>query len=371
MNKKMFLLLASLVGAAQSYGVSGTSCYYSETGREMFGFESDLTVAVGGGYRQDEIQWTIFPDLDPGTKVKEKWSGLHTGIVEVGVELLACENFLAIADFDYGWFDDNGTQSIKTESTGIDRLLGDVHSETKGRVYDVSGALGYQFNWCCSRYSFAPLAGYSYHHQKLVNKEYERPHSHELGCFLEHSHHSHSHHHSGCHNHHSHHNSHPSHHSHSREIKAHNTYNSHWSGPLLGFSSSYQISCDWQIAMCYAYHWARFHNTVKEHFPWCAHSLVPDGPQQGKQISDWGFGNEITFWTSYEFAADWIFAINLNFKEFKANKGKFKQQVEFEHDNDDDDDNEKHFPSFHEISSPLRGVKWISWNICCDVAYVF
>ena len=41
------------------------------------------------------------------------------------------------------------------------------HFKARGSVYDISGGIGYQFNWCCDTISFAPLVGWSYYHQTI------------------------------------------------------------------------------------------------------------------------------------------------------------------------------------------------------------
>lgn len=309
MKKAIFVWLACLAGAMPGFAMD-TCC--NESCSDCFGFDSVLTFSGGGGYRQDNVKWTTFPQSAPGTVIHEKWKNLSMGIIEADAQFLACDDYLFMADFNYGWTTGSGEQGIRTINTASDALLSNIESRIKARAYDLSGAIGYQFNWCCYRYSLAPIAGYGYYFQKFVSHKYHN----ELGD--------------------------------TPPIHAHNTYRQHWSGPLLGLIVQYQITCEWQVSFMYAYHWVKFHSKVRENFP--GGPIPPVGSLTGTQRTHWGHGNEFKVSTSYEFMRDWIFNINFDYKCFEGNKGKF---------------------SNHEFHSPLRSVEWVSWNVGGEVGYVF
>ena len=304
-------MLACLTSAAQTFALD-TCC--SESCCDVLGFDSALTFNIGGGYRQDTLKWTTFPASSPGTVIHEKWKFLTMPIVEANAAWLACEHYLLIADFDYGWFCNNGKQSIRTFSLDTDTLIGDVHARTKGHACDISAAGGYQFNWCSNRYSFAPVAGYAYSQQHFTNRSYKD----ELDF-------------------------------HTPTIHAHNNYTYRWSGPLLGFTAAYQITWNWQIALRYAYHWIRYHAKITERFA-ADTPGVPVGSLTGHQRSNWGYGNEIDLSTAYEFAPDWLLSLNFNYKYYNTKSGKFSNRV---------------------FTSPLRSIAWTTWNVGIDLGYVF
>ncbi len=320
--KRLYLsLIGSLFGTMLTFCPAQVS---AEDGNcSIFGFDTALNFSIGGGYRQDKIKWSANSIGLPEFKTLEKWDHLHTGIVDAKAELLICESLYMQANFDYGWFDDNGTQTIRATHISDDSLSYTVHASPKGRLYDLSGALGYQFNMCCYKFGFTPLAGYSYHHQKLSSNHYREAHQHVAEDESEKSD--------------------------IDVIKTHNTYNGHWSGPLAGFTTFYQIDCDWKMGLAYAYHYARFQNTVRENFS----SLGSNRGEHvfvGKQTSNWGNGHEFFAYTSYEFSPFWILGLNYNFKEFKASGGSLKYP--------------KHRAKIHDIS-------WKTWNATMDIGYIF
>jgi len=276
MKKKFLLTLACLSLACQSLSAD---CYDSYCDNDCFGFDSVLTFDVGGGYRRDELKWKTFPSYDPGRQIEERWQNVGIGIIEANAQFLACEHFLLKVDFDYGWFTKSGSQKYFADG-GIQENI-NYKSTPKGNVYDLSGGLGYQFNFDCTRISFAPLAGYSYHQQRFKSRVY-------TNVFL------------------------PA----SEKILAHNDYKFRWSGPWVGFALAYQASCELQLFVDYYYHWARFRGTVKEHF---AFSL---GGLPSHLRSNRAYGNEFRCGGIYTFCDFWYVGVEFDYKQFCGNKGK-------------------------------------------------
>ena len=160
-----FWLLLTLI--ALNSALSAENCKQTTQGylcsENCFGFDSVLMFDVGGGYRSDNLKWNVAPTT--ATKTFEKWENVGFGIVEANLNFLACDHYLLKADFDAGWFDEGGHQSYKTPTSNL-------KSPTGGRVFDLSGSLGYQFNYCCNVFSVAPLAGYAHSFQKYKNHVY-------------------------------------------------------------------------------------------------------------------------------------------------------------------------------------------------------
>lgn len=314
--KKILLALAAslLIGLS----LTADDWCYSENCTDCFGFDCVLSYDVGGGYRQDNIQWDAYPPLVIGDEsvpplfLKEKWNDLQMGVVETNGQLLAFDHYLVKADFDFGWFNNrNGNQTIELFQADPDLELTKLESRTKGRMYDVSGALGYQFNWCCYRYAFTPLAGYSYHFQKLKNEEYHN----KLDSAA-------------------------------KPIFVHNDYIYRWKGPTLGFTAGWQICTNWQLYFTYNYHWLRFRGNVKERF-------VVDQPRL-KMKSNNCSGNEFLLGTIYQFSEYWYLGIKVDYKCFTGNKGDFKTE---------------HAKVYSEY--PMRKLKWDSLLVTMDVGILF
>lgn len=308
MIKKLILALACMVIAAQALA---NDCCYSTGSTDCFGFDSVLTFDIGGGYRTDKIHWKTLPVTAPGTALKEQWNNLNMGVVETNTQFLACEHYLFTFDFDYAWFNQGGKQRTELFNFNTGLLQERLKAQTNGRAYNIDGALGYQFNWCCYRYSLVPLVGYSYHFQKLKNHKYIN----ELSPGTE------------------------------RFVR--NNYKYRWRGPTIGFSTAFQIDCFWQVFFNYTFHWLRYRGKVVDAF------VV--GSHPGHQKSNNCHGNEFTLGTTYEFCPDWLFTIRVNYKNFLGNKGHFETQ------------STPHVKEF----SPLRKLHWESLTATADVGYVF
>lgn len=305
-----------------SQAILGQDCCYSSGTTDCFGFDTVLTFDIGGGYRQDDIEWKTSSLSDPDLIQKVEWNKLEMGIVETNAQFLACEHYLAKLDFDYGWFDDGGKQHIRRFALQEGNCLLSKHlrSDTNGHVYNLDGAIGYQFNWCCYRYALTPLVGYSYHYQKLKNHNFR-------DCLSD------------------------------NKFAIHNRYILRWRGPTLGIAAAYQISCDWQVSLLYTYHWVRYRAKVNENFSghkdnenFTRHRHIV-GDQKANKVH----GNEFKISTSYQFCPDWILNLNVDYKIFQGNSGRFeaKRRSRCEHD------------------AKLHDLKWTSLNATATVGYIF
>lgn len=305
MKKQLILTLTCLGITLKAFA---QDCCYTASSTDCFGFESVLTFDIGGGYRQDNIEWKTYPVAAPGTVIKEKWKDVGMGIVETNAQFLACDHYLFKFDFDWGWFNKSGKQEVTNFDFNTNLLTQSLHSRTKGRVYNIDGKVGYQFNFGCYRYAITPLIGYSYHFQKLKNNEY---HNELTGLTNNYT----------------------------------NNYKYRWRGPTVGVAAAFQIECNWQLFFEYTFHWARYRAKFVDSFL----ATLP-----GKQKSNNAHGNEYTLGTSYEFCPDWLLIIKVNYKNFFNNKGRTETVTDFGND-----------------ISPLRKLRWESLNATIDVAYVF
>lgn len=302
MKKQTILLLTCLMVTIQAFAdFCGYDCC-----NNCFGFDSVLTFDVGGGYRNDSLKWKR--DLPNSTEViQERWNNIGMGIVEANASFLACEHYLFKADFDYGWFNNSGHQTYKVFDN--DALVEALKSRTSGNVYNLSGGIGYQFNFDCYRVAFAPLAGYSYDYLKYKNKKYEN----ELVDSEE-------------------------------SVTYKNNYTYRWRGPWVGVAFAYQPCCDVLVFFDYSFHWSRLKAKVNEHF------LLGEKSQCFK--ANQAYGNEFTVGADYVFCDDWLLGVKFNYKNFWGNKARFHAQNE-------------------EERSHVRKLSWVSYNITLDIGYKF
>lgn len=280
-------------------------CCYDNCCNNCFGFNSVLTFDVGGGYRNDCLKWKRSLK-ESNQLIQERWNSIGMGIIEANANFLACEHYLLKVDFDYGWFHGGGHQTYKVFQN--DDLGVSLKSNTSGNVYDLSGGVGYQFNFSCYRLTFAPLIGYSYDYQKYKNRKYEN-------VFVEDD---------------------------VRTIYK-NRYIYRWRGPWIGVAFAYQPCCDILLFFDYAFHWSRLKATVNENFP------IGRSTFKVNQA----YGNEFTVGADYLFCDDWLIGLKFNYKNFWGNKSKFhtkQEDVELSH---------------------LKKLTWISYNITIDIGYKF
>lgn len=313
MKKQLALLLTCLLVSMQAFADfccdDGCDDYFNNC-CNCFGFESVLAFDVGGGYRNDSLKWKRYPESTPGQVIQERWNNIGMGVVETNAAFLACEHYLFKFDFDYGWFSKSGHQTYKVFTDDV--LVDSLKSRTRGNVYDLSGGIGYQFNFECYRVSLAPLAGYSYQYQKFKNTTYQD----ELFQLIDDM----------------------------PKVPFHNTYSYRWKGPWVGCAFAYQPCCDVLVFFDYAFHWTRLRAKIDEHF------LLGERPAHLK-VSN-GYGNEFIVGADYIFCDGWWLGVKYNYKNYWANKGNYHAA----HDIDD---------------SKVRKLTWVSYNITLDIGYNF
>ncbi|MEI8366700.1 MAG: hypothetical protein WCF65_09825 [Parachlamydiaceae bacterium] len=301
--KKIFFLI---VGCVSTFAQISADYYGSYEGcANCFGFESVLTFDVGGGYRSDNLKWKRI--VSPTEEVTEQWKNIGMGLVETNARFLACEHYLFKADFDCAWFDQSGHQTYDASTGSV--LTEKLSSRTKGQAYNLSGALGYQFNFFCSRLSLAPLVGYSYNYQRFKNNQYNN----ELDT--------------------------PE-----TETSNHNRYKYRWNGPWVGAGISVTPYCDISFFFDYAFHWTKLQGNIGEHF---SDIFTPAHVNASN-----GFGNEYIAGIEYVFCDGWFLGAKLDYKQFWGNKAHYHA--------DGDEEN-----------TPVHDLSWNSYNITLDIGYNF
>ncbi len=319
MKNVIKILIAALVGTVS---LNGADVIYSNASKDCFGFDAVLTYDIGGGYRQDNLKLTAFPTPPPNMPAEEfhlKWNNLEMGVVETNAQFLACDHYLVKMDFDFGWFtNENGHQTTKSIEIDTDILDQYLKSPTQGRVYDISGAIGYQFNWCCFRYALTPLLGYSYHYQNLTNRKFTNVLNPDQNP----------------------------------NLKTNARYR--WRGATLGFTATAQVCPEWLWYFTYEFHWLRFRGVIDE---W----MNRDTPSETKLVVDQkcngAHGNEFILGTMYQFCDDWFLGFKVDYKNFWGNKGSFTVETVLPHS--------------VSPSQPFHNLRWNSLIITMDVGYIF
>lgn len=226
---------------------------------------------MGGGYRQDHFNCDTFIPSSPQRRIQEQWDNLSIGVIEANGNLYFGEAFL-LADFSYGWVC-GGNHRFKNIDLPTHQTVQHFTSKTTGDVWDISGGIGYQFNFCHSEYAFAPIIGFSYHRQELKNSHY---HDHLLDTP-----------HSG-----------------------RSSFSYRFCGPWAGLLFGYMWTCDLQLYLDYRFHWIRFKANVNQDL-----GIVVQDHRTKTHLE-----NEVTLGINYDFCGDWWTGFKVNYRNLNTTK---------------------------------------------------
>ncbi len=208
---------------------------------------------------------------------RSQWKDLR--MINVGgiARAVTCGDFYGRFSGNYGYVCDGkykpsgiyaGNREFIDDLLSTCGLAGPAKKRAKGHVWDVSGALGYQMSFCDCDFKFTPLLGYAYH-----DTDFDTEcgcHNTASGAFL-----------GGIFD--------FSDFSDAVDIgeqlvihgKSKADYSSYWTGPYLGFDSTYQWDCNLNLFLNFEYHWAayRANGSVKNF------RTIEFGSEQGEIIS--------------------------------------------------------------------------------------
>lgn len=170
MNKKLHHFIFLLVLFFHHLG--SATCYPS--------------IDIQAGWRKDGLDW----------KTKHAGSSYLSALAKSHIDFKDMQSYTVTAKMrcidtsyyvrlsaDYGiGFKGRGKEHFKLYSSLFDCSEVAVHTNNPAKsgneVYDFNGAVGYPFSFFCSRLSFIPVLGFSYHRQHLLLKQPGLTHSH-------------------------------------------------------------------------------------------------------------------------------------------------------------------------------------------------
>lgn len=346
MRKILLTIMASLLScsAAQAFWPEAT----------------DSSLEVGFGYRRDELKWKTRTGLDSsdsgysaaspfGAQSTLKWKNLNIWQIEARGEYVTCDNVYLRASGDYGWIVSGKNRDSDYINAGEESQLeiSRTHAKTRGHVYDVDVALGYQFKLCDDSFSVTPVVGYSWKGQHLKDRHLrfatspigESSSSSGLlrasSDYYDYS---------------------SSSSSSSSSSNFHNRYNTRWNGPFVGVDFDYRISCDLELFLDYEFHFAKYHAKAD----WKLRNDLPNGFHHRSKSSQ---GHVLDFGVKWDLDECWTLALKGGIQYFHARRGHDRSLVtKTEVGNVDT----KCF-----VSIPLRDVKWCSGSVTFDVGMAF
>lgn len=187
----------------------------------VLGVPDCVLVNVGAGIRQDDLKWKM-SGLTPGVEIRERWKDINYATVVADLHYLTCNGYLFNLEGDYAWAEDRNKHTVASHDSDSSVYFR-RRFRTKGRAYDVSGSVGYQFS--CFNLSWAPLFGFSYSQQRFENPPF---YASQHVC----------------------------------QQSQHTQCT--WYGPWIGLGGAFEYDCRWLIYAKGAFHLARNHAKADE-----------------------------------------------------------------------------------------------------------
>ena len=371
MRKFIVTLMASLLSCSAAFA------FWPEA--------TDSSLEVGVGYRQDRLEWKTSSHFDSSSSGSDsyysdnelvgaprrlrselKWRRLQIVQIEARGKYVTCDNIYLRACGDYGWIcsGKNTDSDFVTLGQGFEDRSGSefefAHSRSKarGNVYDARIAVGYQFKMCDDSFSIAPLAGWSWHGQRIRDRHLrhdsysydesfgfdDEPLVVNQGARARSSS--------------SYFDTYGSDSSSSSSHGNHSRYHARWNGPFVGFDFDYRLgcACEWDIFGSYEFHWARYHAKAR----WNLRTDLFDGFQQRAKSA---YGNLFNIGVKYDFCECWTLAVKGEFQWWNAHHGRDRAKTFASHLGNVKTD------AF--LTIPLKNVKWQSAAVMVDLGMIF
>ena len=194
----------------------------------------NIDIDVQSGWREDSFNYnTRGVDGTPNVAEERKYKNLRSFDTFGRIDYEWC-NILLRGYGNYGAIY-AGSSRNKTWA-GDDRtsLTDDIKAESdRGEVFDYGVAIGYRLPmcYCDQHFVFTPLLGWSQHEQHLRQIHGQDVFGAGAGPLGE----------------------------------MHNSYQTRWYGPWLGYNLSYSLPCNFTLKHMFEWHWARFRADGKDH----------------------------------------------------------------------------------------------------------
>lgn len=292
----------------------------------------DVDFDLGAGYRQDSLKWSIAgPNNTPNVLSELSWNKLRILQFYSAAKMVTPNSFVAKGYADYGKIHQGRNRD--SDYAGNDKTLEFSRSDNnagRGEVFDLSAAIGYQWDFCEERFSLSPFVGVSHHEQHLQmyngNQVVNTVFPQDVGPFP----------------------------------NLHSAYKARWSGPWAGFDLFYRPSCDLDFFGGFEYHWATFHG--KGHW-----NLRTDFFGDFKQHAH-GYGLLGTLGMKWRIFGCWKIGILGEAQIWKTRHGK-DHTVVLEDIRDPEGNILEVLPAT--VEQRLNKVQWCSFSVSATLVYAF
>ncbi len=291
----------------------------------------DYTIAGFAGYRQDSLNWNIAgPHNKPDILSELKWENLHMAEIGAYFQGPIWNQCLIFAEGDYA-------KILKGHTTDSDYEKNGRHGEasrfncdaSRGEAFDLSSAIGYQFEPFYCSLILIPWVGYSYSEQHLQMNDGHIVifNNRSVDAYVPH---------------------------------LHSNYRTRWRGPYLGADIVYNWNSCLLFYLNGEYHWLTFNG--KGH--WNLRSEFYDDFQH-KSYGE-GFSGSVA--ANYTLNCNWSFALCTTYYYFHAGKGRDRTFIK------DDllDSNESQIGvEYIKMETRLNEVNWHSFRVEAVLSYQF
>jgi hypothetical protein len=278
-------------GCIWSGSLFGVCCpnwtYYPEYEQPSFALD------MGLGYRQDNLRWSIAGRCGhPSTLSSARWSELQSLQGYGELRYVSCHNYYTRISGAYGDIQKGENTDSAYRCGGrrgeILRLEADAG---RGYVADLAAGFGYQWTSNGGRCIISPLAGYSYHRQRLHVFDGEitvnRLNPLDMGS----------------------------------DSGINSTYSTRWQGPWIGVDAAVLVECNVTLFGTVEYHWAQYRAVGEWNFP-----LDPLTNILSDHIYHRSNGNGIvmTLGANYNYCCNWSFGVIGMYQNWHTGHGKHR-----------------------------------------------
>lgn len=274
--------------------------------------------ALGYTYRSDSLNWNI-ADVDdmPNVLSELSWKDLRINQISAYARGVTTKQYYGRLNGDYGRiFHGRNRDSDYAGNDRTDEFSRSISNAGRGEVFDLSAALGYQFQFFCGRFRFAPLVGVSWEEQHLRLFD-----GVELIPEIE-------------------------------PIKnLHSSYKARWYGPWMGFDLDCALTNQLAFYGMFESHWTVYrgigHWNLRE-------DLLTDFKHRSH-----GIGLKVQGGLIYALKRNWEIVLLAGYETWKAQKGSHRVTM-----ND-------FFGDAEEVVTRLNGVHWHSFRFSALLGYTF
>lgn len=303
MRKLLTMLALALLPLSLPANINRNYCLPACGGCYCPDYVRSVSFMIGAGYRQDNLNWSVGGDDDdqfPLFLSKLDWKRLNIWTMNTELDILFCNHIVLSAEGSWGRIyhgrvRDSDYVPFFDGSSSFDDALEFSRSvaHVKGCVYDVSASIGYQYMWLEGDFVTTPLAGYSYHAQRLhmydgtqlINFDPFTGEQFFLG--------------------------------HIPDLNS--SYKTRWRSPWIGMNLQWNMDPCFSIYGEYQYHWA----TYRAGGHWNLRDDLPDGFSHHAR----GKGQLLKAGGEWGFCSGWTLGLQAKYQIWNTYKGTEKTKI--------------------------------------------